>query len=213
MTLVMNTYNHTCQKLYLLRQLFYRSIFYYIFCVICSTVASFILFSVSFVLPYHVLIYYICCSNCSAVTYFIIFDVSVVLSLHFLLYLLYQLLCHSIFYLLYQLFSCGIFYCVGCDTWSAVALFTVHVISVVLLHEMFLPLHSLLLQLAQLAIFHAQLSARWECSVCAQTSLQYGPAKLLGQPQRLDPQLNSPKHNRTGPGLLTQKRTHTSSRS
>ena len=78
-TLIANTYNFTCQNLYLLYLLFCRGILYHIYYISC--------------LPWH-----ICCISCSAVTSFIIFVVLAVLPSHSLSYLLYQLFCCSIFY-------------------------------------------------------------------------------------------------------------------
>ena len=93
------------EKCFHLRIFYTRKTFYYICCISCFAVASFIIFALSVVLLWHLLsyllyqlfcrgiFYYICCISCFVVPSFIIFVVSVVLLWHLLSYFLYQLFC------------------------------------------------------------------------------------------------------------------------
>ena len=95
------------EKYFHLRIFYTRKTFYYICCISCFAVASFITFVVSVVLPWHLLLYllyqlfcrgifyHICCIGCSVMASFIIFFVLVVLQWHYLPFSLRYLVCNS----------------------------------------------------------------------------------------------------------------------
>ena len=95
-TLIANTYNFTCQSLYLLYQLFCRGILYHICCISFSVTASFIIFAALVILPWHPLPYLM--YQLSAIASFIIFAVSVGLLWHPLSYLLYWLFYYASYF-------------------------------------------------------------------------------------------------------------------